>query len=160
MLLLKRAWGLLMLEILLQTLKIRFARKERGTTRVSISFKSLQVILMCLQWSRAKILSFSVHRNHLKFWFRNTAWGSGTDISSGPAPGNYDSGNTGDTQFLFSYTTPTCHQWRHLRNGQMFPTSSACLGNSGQIHFLTSASSSITQTPHKHLMGTGIRCPM
>lgn len=28
-----------MLKILLQTLKIRFARKDRGTTRVSISFK-------------------------------------------------------------------------------------------------------------------------
>lgn len=35
---------------------------------------------MWLQWSRAKILSFSVHRNHLKFWFKSTAWGSETDI--------------------------------------------------------------------------------
>lgn len=140
---------------------MRLSGRKRGMTWASIFLKSPQVVLMGPPSGLGqRFTSFSVHGNYLKFWFRSLAWGSETDIFI----------RTYSRQFLFrqywtmgnSYSfTPLQHamEWRYMRNRQRFPTSSTCPGPQWLNSLSYCHPTSITWTPHKHLMGTDIWYP-
>ena len=143
-----------------QSHHLRLSGRERGRTRAFVLSKS-QVVLMGPQWSRAKFVSFSVHRNFLKFWFWSIAWGSETDVFIRTCSWQFWL-RQHRTMGFYSLTHSHHHAmgWRYVRNTQRFPTPSTCSGppRSNSLPYFLPAPHNSDSTWDS--MGTGIRYPV